>query len=176
VGSICSHLYDLANDLSDTIEQRRISVLSQIRGCLTSLIKASRDQYADSFQEEEEEFWIHHRNVMSSALTVGFLTLESGRFLPDDQQAGNPDFHGVSFVDASRWVRSMIDLGDWMVRIVPPASRMAAILATLLSPVPLFGVALYTSGISACLSSTVSEELRGLIARLEAEDWGVDLV
>ncbi|KAJ4327756.1 hypothetical protein N0V84_001865 [Fusarium piperis] len=46
---------------------------------------------SDSFQEEEEY-------SMSFALMVGHLTLESGRYLPDDQQAGNPNFHGVDFM------------------------------------------------------------------------------
>ncbi|RSM18649.1 hypothetical protein CDV31_002578 [Fusarium ambrosium] len=94
---------EMPGHIVEAIEQRRISVLFQIRGSVTSLIEALRDRYGYFFREhQQEELWDLQLVVITSALTVWFLTLESGRFLSDDQQAGNPDFHGVCFVDATR--------------------------------------------------------------------------
>ncbi|KAI6752517.1 hypothetical protein HG530_013886 [Fusarium avenaceum] len=99
------------------------------------------------------------------------------RCFMNGQSGGNTDFEGVSFADAAGWIRSMMDLGDFVVGTVPPASKMPFFLAGLASFVPVVGVLLHEVRISACLSSKVYEDLNGMIRRLEEEeDWGIDLL
>ncbi|KAL9565083.1 hypothetical protein ACKAV7_010728 [Fusarium commune] len=169
-----SHGVEIPEHIIEAVEQRRVSVLSQVRDCVRRNITSSQDEYTDSFQQSWPT-WVHDLQVMSSAVTVGYLTLETQRHLPDAQEGDNPNFHGVSFEDTAKWIRSMMNLGDWMIRTVPPARRMPRLLADLSSFVPVLGVGLHEAGISTGLSSNAHEELTSLITRLEAEDWGIDL-
>ncbi|KAF5577868.1 transporter hol1 [Fusarium pseudocircinatum] len=165
---------EIPESIIDAIERRRVYALSQIRDCIHLNIRSFQDEYANSSQQSLPP-WIQALRVMSSAVTVGYLTLETQRHLPDAQEGGNPNFCGVSFEDAAEWIRSMMDLGDWMIRTVPPARRMPRLLADLATFVPVLGVGLHESGISTCLSPQVHKDLTNLITRLKAEDWGIDL-
>lgn len=53
--------------------------------------------------------------IMSSSLMLGYLTLEYEMFLLDGRTWDDGNFDGVSFADGSGWIRSMMDLRDWMV-------------------------------------------------------------
>jgi len=125
---------------------------------------------------EDDPDWGTPLDILRSSLTAGYLTLEYERFLSNGQTEDNGSFDGVSFVDALDWVRSMMNLGDWEVRTVPPAHRMPFVLSGLVAMVPVLGVGLHEAGICSGLSSNVYDDLNGLMRRLgEEEDWGVDL-
>lgn len=109
-------------------------------------------------------------------MTAGFLTLEYEFFFRNGNTEDDGNFEGLSFSDTVDWVRSMMNLGNWEIRTVPPAHRMPFFLSGLVAVFPVLGVGLHTAGICSRLSSNVYEDLNGLIRRLGEEVyWGVDL-
>ncbi|KAH6951335.1 hypothetical protein DER45DRAFT_382209 [Fusarium avenaceum] len=166
----------ISQHITSIIDRKRISVLSQIKDFVQNTIETCRNNYLLAEKEEPHD-WNTPQRILDSSLTVGYLTLEYDRCFMNGQSGGNTDFEGVSFADAAGWIRSMMDLGDFIVGTVPPASKMPVFLAGLASFVPVVGVLLYEVRISACLSSKVYEDLDGMIRRLEEEeDWGIDLL
>jgi len=113
---------------------------------------------------------------MCSSLAFGYLKLESDRWLTrHDPEGDSLELLGVSFANVSTAVRSMVDLGDWKVRTVPPSDRMPEFLAMLTSLVPILGVGLHESGLHGGLEAGFNGRLWGLITEMEKEDWGIDL-
>ncbi|WKT49341.1 hypothetical protein QSH57_014271 [Fusarium oxysporum f. sp. vasinfectum] len=161
------HGVEIPESIIDAIEQRRVHALSQVRGCVHQEIKCCKD-YAGLT-------WVHESVIMSSAVIVEYLTLETQKHLPDAQEGYNPNFPGVSFKDTAKWIRSMIKSRDWRIRAVPPARRRFQFLANLSFFVPFLRVGLHEVEYCSGLFSHVYEELTDLITRLKAEDWGMDL-
>ncbi|KAK2477058.1 hypothetical protein H9L39_12282 [Fusarium oxysporum f. sp. albedinis] len=149
------HGVEIPESIIDAIEQKRVHALSQ--------------------QSWAGPTWVRESGIISSAVTVEYLTLETQKHLPCAQEGYNPNFPGVSFEDTAKWIRSMINLGDWRIRAVPPARRRFQFLANLSFFVPFLGVGLHEVEYYSGLFSHVYEELTNLITRLEAEDWGMDL-
>ncbi|KAH7179039.1 uncharacterized protein B0J16DRAFT_402390 [Fusarium flagelliforme] len=156
----------------DTIDQKRISVLSQIRDLVQNTIETSRRNYMRA-RTQDDPGRTAPPNIISSSLVVGYFTLEHEMFLLDGRTWDDGNFDGVSFADASSWIRSMMNLRDWMVKPVLPASTMLSGLKALFSG---GDDGLHEAGISSGLSSNVYDDLNDLIRRLgEEDDWGVDL-
>ncbi|KAF5549063.1 transporter hol1 [Fusarium mexicanum] len=170
------NLVSFVNYNLETVRKQATNILDQhdLATNRSSRAKKFHRWLTHSFQQSLPP-WIQALQIMSSAVTVGYLTLETQRHLPDAQEGGNPNFLGVSFEAAAEWIRSMMDLGDWMIRTVPPARRMPRLLADLAMFVPVLGVGLHESGISTGLSPHVHKDLTNLITRLKAEDWGIGL-
>ncbi|KAF5643131.1 transporter hol1 [Fusarium sp. NRRL 52700] len=159
----------------DAIDRKRIAVLSQIRNLVQDHIQTCRANYLIARTEDNPD-WHTPLGILASSMTAGFLTLEYELLLRNGKTEDDESFDGLSFSDTVDWVRSMMNLGDWEIRTVPPARRMPFVLSGLVAMVPLLGVGLHEAGICSALSSKVYEDLKGLIRRLgEEDDWGVDL-
>jgi hypothetical protein len=116
--------------------------------------------------------WTASIEIMRTSLVVGYLTLESERWLRPNRGEGNVgEFDGISFINVCRYVRSMEDLGEWMVKTVSPR-RFSPILVGLSVFVPGLGGALHEERI---IPSIYTKSLVDLITSLEKEDWGIDL-
>ena len=101
---------------------------------------------------------------------VGYLTLEYEMFLLDGRTWDEGNFDGVSFADPSGWIRSMIDLRDWIAKLVLPPSTILSGLQALFSGVD---AGTNEARTSYGLPLNVYEDLNGLIQRLtEEEEWG----
>ncbi|GKU06857.1 unnamed protein product [Fusarium langsethiae] len=178
MSSLATHIgrNPLIDTISGTIDQKRISALSQIRDLVEDNIETCRNNYLLASRQEHLD-WAMEGEIMRSPLMVGYLTLEYERCLLNGRRGDNENLDGVSFVDASKWIGdSMMNLGNWMVRTVPPAHRIPSLLSNLAAFIPLVGVGIHEVGTSAFLSSTTYERPNDLIRRLEEEDWGVDLL
>ncbi|KAF5555919.1 transporter hol1 [Fusarium phyllophilum] len=162
------HGFEMPKYIVDAIEQRRVNALSQVRDCVYHVIEFCKD-----YTDHSWSTWDSEPQVISSNLTVKYLTLETQKHLSGVQEGHNPNFHGISFNDTAKWIHSMINLGDWMVRTMPPVSTGPGLLAYLSFSV--LGVGLHEAEDSTGLSSHIHKRLTTLIDGLQDEEWGLDL-
>lgn len=70
----------------------------------------------------------------------------------------------------------MMDVGDWKTCTVSTADRLPIPLAMLTAVVPVLGVGLHQEGIHGRCKSGFQKRILKLIAEIEKEDWGIDLI
>lgn len=154
-----------------------MSVLTRINSIVISEVDLIRKYYLKALTDaiDRPNLAIPVR-IMKASTVAGYLTLESGRWLrPNHGEDSIPEFDGVSFSNVCHSVRSMMNLGDWMVTTLPPSERIPGVLATLSAFIPALGVGLHEAGIAGFLPANYNRRLVDLIANLEKEDWGIEL-
>jgi hypothetical protein len=157
------------------LDQRRSTVLSRLGNKISSEIEAHRTSYLESATQEAWYPW-DTAIIMSSSLVVGYLQLESQRWLtPMNAGHDNLDFPGVSFANARHAICSMIDLGEWKVCTVPPADKIPEPIAMLSRLIPLIGAELHSGGIHRRIRKGFKDELVRLIVEVDREGWGFEL-
>lgn len=159
---------------ADLLDQRRTIVLTRVRNMVTSELELHRANYLESLQKINI-WW--PLPTMRAYFAYGYLQLESDRWLTRQRPgSGGEEFQGVSFNNVSNCIRTMLDLSKWKISTVPTADRMPRPMAIMLtSLLPLVGTAVSTDGLHGRLSDRSRAVLKGLIAEIEREDWGVDL-
>ncbi|EWY80016.1 hypothetical protein FOYG_16815 [Fusarium oxysporum NRRL 32931] len=157
----------------DAIEERRLHGLSQVRDCVRQVIEFCKN-HANSIKKMWPTMG-RESEIISSNLTVRCLTVDVQKHLPGVQEGHNPNFHGISLEDTTKWIRLMMDFEDWSIRPVAPKNIMSQLVGRLTIFAPLLGVNPPENGYLDSLSFYSKGELVDLITRLEAEDWGVDL-
>ena len=97
--------------LTDALDQKRLDALSRIRNMMSAETERERQTYLQMVAAPR--FMPTDPRMLASSLSFGYLALEGGRWLSeDDPTRSAPEFSGVSFDSARAAVRSMIDLRD----------------------------------------------------------------
>ncbi|KAF5693125.1 transporter hol1 [Fusarium denticulatum] len=161
------HGVNIPESIIDAIEERRVHALTQVKDGVDQVIEFCRN-YKDPV-EQNWFIWGRKSPKINSILISRYLRNETWDHFGWDFSSS---FRGLSFEKTAKWIRSMMNSGDWMIRTVPPVT-VPQLLAFLSSSV--LGVDLHGAGDSAVLSSHVHKELTNLVARLEAQDWGIEL-
>jgi len=161
---------------TDGLDQRRLEVLSKVRGMLTSKIEQYHQQFFDALNNEFPPF--SGGSIMVSSLAFGYLKLERDRLLKPQnpgRDVNAPDFLGVSLASVKEFILSMQELNNWKICTVPIADRIPPPLAMLSAFIPVLGVGLHNEGLHMHLQTDFKAKLAQLINSIEEEDWGLDL-
>ncbi|KAF5976391.1 transporter protein hol1 [Fusarium bulbicola] len=165
------HGVEMPQCIINAIEQKRIDAIGQVSECVYRVYLFCKE-YKDSM-EQSWPSWGRKSQTTSSTSSVTYLLLETEKHLPGVQEAGNPYFLDISFEDTAKWIRSMMNPENWIVRTLPPVTAVTQLLAYL--SFSNIGVLQCEVEDSTVLSSHVQKEFTSLITRLEAEDWGIEL-
>ncbi|KAL1881752.1 hypothetical protein Plec18167_003351 [Paecilomyces lecythidis] len=165
------HQVYLPQHIVDGIELKRAESLSKVENLMSSHIDIAQKSYTSAINDENPSS-PSQSTIMGSSLIFGYLTLESQRWLSDSGVKSTTwKFDGVTVSDICQAARSIINLGHWTVRTVPPAEHMPLRLQGFWAITHLGSAGLHISDMSASFSSAIKNELMELVDQLENDDW-----